>query len=107
VQAAETPQVTAAAPPAPVTAIAGRVSPATGIAAARVADAGDATNERPQTFIAPISATQDTSTTDDSARGGDGRLMTSLGLTLCALLSLLYLVWVWFRQSTQAANRIR
>jgi len=115
VQAAETPQVapqvTAAAPPAPINAIAERPSAATGIATTRLADDGRATNEPPPTpldpFIAPVSTTEDTSTTDESARGGDGRLVTSLGLTLCALLSLLYLVWVWFRHNTQAANRIR
>jgi hypothetical protein len=115
VQAAETPQVTpqvtAAAPSAPVNAIAERPSPAAGIATTRLADGGRATNEPPQTplasFITPVSAAQDASTTDDSVRSHDGRLMTSLGLTLCALLSLLYLVWVWFRQSTQGANRIR
>jgi hypothetical protein len=110
-KAAETPQVTAAVPPAPVNAIAERRSPATGIVTARLADAGISTNKAPQTpldsFIAPISATQDTSTTEDFARGHDGRFMAPLGLTLCALLSLLYLIWVWFGQSTQAANRLR
>jgi hypothetical protein len=110
-KAAETPQVTAAASPAPVNAIAERRSPATGIATARPADAGSSTNEPPRTplvsFIAPISATQDTSKTEEFARGHDGRFLAPLGLTLCALLSLLYLVWVWFGQNTQAANRIR
>ena len=110
-KAAETPQVTAAAPPAPVNAIAERRSPATGIATARPADAGSSTNEPPRTplvsSIAPISAMQDTSKTEEFARDHDGRFMAPLGLTLCALLSLLYLVWVWFGQSTQAANRIR
>jgi hypothetical protein len=110
-KAAETPQVTAAARPAPVNAIAERRSPATGIATARPADAGSSTNEPPRTplvsFIAPISATQDTSKTEEFARGHDGRLMAPLALTLCALLSLLYLVWVWFGQSTQDVNRIR
>jgi hypothetical protein len=110
-QAAEAPQVTTATSSGPVNAIAERLSPTAGIATARLADAGSATNEPPErtlaSFIAPISATQDTSTTDDFERGRDGRLAAalSLGLALCALLALLY--WVWFSRRTQAANRIR
>ncbi len=118
-QAAETPQVTAAAPPAPVNAIAEPLSPATGGAAARPADDSGATSEPPQTtlasFVAAMPATQptstpqdaskDTSTPDDFARGDERRLAASLGLMLCALLSLL--CWVWFRHRTQAANTIR
>ena len=125
-QAAETPQVTAAAPPAPVNAIAEPLSPATGIAAAataRPADDGSATSEPPRTTLAafataipatqatstrqdstPQDASKDASTPDDFARSDDRRLAVSLGLMLCALLSLL--CWVWFRHRTQAANTI-
>jgi hypothetical protein len=108
-QTAETPQVAVAAPSDPISAIAKRLSPADGIANARFADAGSATNEPPQrtlvSLTAPISATQDTSTTDDVARGRDRWLMASLVPALCAFLYLLY--GGWFRHRTQAANRTR
>jgi hypothetical protein len=48
---------------------------------------------------------QDTGTTSHVARGLDGRSALSLGLALCALLSLLS--WACLRRSTQTANTIR
>ena len=109
-QDAETQQVAVAAPPpGPVNPITERLSPAAGIANARFADAGGATDEPPpRTLVsstAPISATHDTGTTDGFERGGDSRLTASLGLALCALLWLLY--WGWFRHMRQAVNRMR
>lgn len=106
-QVAQTPQVTIAAPSGPVEAIEQRLSPAARGANARFAEANDASNEPPErtlvSLTAPVSATQDpqdTGTTDDVAHGSDWLLRASLGLAICALLSLLY--WGWSRDRTLA-----
>lgn len=118
-QAPQPPQIAVAAPsgPAdtPVDAIEQRLSPAAGVPNARLADASSASTEPPErtlvSLTAPIAATQDrqdtqdTSTSDDFARGSDWLLRGSLGLALCALLLLLY--WGWFRDKTQGADRLR
>jgi hypothetical protein len=79
--------------------------PAAGIVTAKPADAGDATNDSPETSPVSatgyVSATQNTGMIRDVARGLDGRFGVELGLALCALLSLLS-GW-WLRR--KAANR--
>ena len=101
-QAVETPQVAAPAPSGPVEAIAERLSPAAGTANTRPADAGSAATTEPQTTLAsltaPISGTEDTSTTDEFARGRDWLLTASLGLAVLALFALLS--WERFKRTT-------
>jgi hypothetical protein len=108
-QAAEPPQVAVVEPSGHVDAVAERLSPAAGIANARSADAGSATSEPPPrelvSLTAPISDTQDTSTTDDFGRSRDRWLTASLGLALVALFLLFY--WARSRPRTPTANSMR
>jgi hypothetical protein len=79
--------------------------PAAGIATAKPADAGGATNDspgtRPVSTTGLVSATQAPSMISHVSRGLDGRFGVELVLALCALLSLLS--WWWLRR--KAADR--
>jgi hypothetical protein len=108
----------------PVQPITERIFATDGAITAKPADAGVAANvplqTTPVSVTGFVSATQDpgsqdpgsqetptpdTATTSRFARDFDGRFALSLGLALCALLSLLS--WACFRRWTQTANTIR
>jgi hypothetical protein len=104
----------------PVQPITERIFAADGTINAKPADAGVAANAPLQTtpvsVTGLVSATLDTGPQDDTptpdtgttsriTRDFDGRFALSLGLALCALLSLLS--WACFRRWTQTANMIR
>lgn len=67
--------------------------------AAKPADAGGATSEAPESTLVAVSGlasdTPDTAAVSPVARGFNGRFAVALGLSLCALLSLL--AWAYFR----------
>jgi hypothetical protein len=100
-QSVETPHVQAASPE-PVPPITERLFPSDGIVTARPADAGVATNAFAETTPAPVTglvaAAQYTNTASHFAPGLDERFALSVGLALCALLSLLS--WVCLRSRT-------
>jgi hypothetical protein len=97
-QSVETPHVQVASPE-PVPPITERLFPSDGIVTARPADAVVATNAFAETTPVPVTglvaAAQDTNTASHFAPGLDGRFALSVGLALCALLSLLS--WVCLR----------
>jgi hypothetical protein len=97
-QSVETPHVRAASPE-PVPPITERLFPSDGIVTARPAVATNAFAETtPVPVTSLVAAAQDTNAASHFAPGLDGRFALSVGLALCALLSLLS--WVCLRSRT-------
>lgn len=96
----------AVAPSRPLDEIAERFPTTAGFVTALLASTAGATNEAPESPVVSVSdtipAAPEISAIDDTA-GRDMRLALSLLLALCALSA--FVVWGWFRGTTQTALR--